>query len=94
MVDLLPGLRASEETKNKGGRKMDNIDMIPVSSSNVAEVGYEEQSQIVYVRFLNGSLYAYKGVPEHEFNELLNAPSVGSYLHKNYKNFYPYERIE
>ena len=28
-----------------------------------------------------------------EFEGLKNAPSVGSYLHRNYKNVYPYERI-
>ena len=69
-------------------------EMIPVSSSNVAEVGYNEETQEVYVRFLNGTLYVYKGVPKFEFEGLLNAPSVGSYLHRNYKNVYPYERIE
>jgi hypothetical protein len=68
--------------------------MTPVSSSNVAEVGYDEQAQEVYVRFLNGSLYVYKGVPKFEYEGLLNAPSAGSYLHRNFKNVYPYERIE
>ena len=68
--------------------------MTPVSSSNVAEVGYNKNKQEVYVRFLNGSLYVYKGVPQPEFEGLRNATSVGSYLHRNYKNVYPYERIE
>ena len=67
-------------------------DMHPVSSSNIAAVGYDAENQTVYVRFLNGSTYAYKGVPEHEFENLLTAPSVGSYLNRNYKNVYPYER--
>ena len=69
-------------------------DMIPVSSSNVSEIGYDEKNETVYVRFLNGSLYIYKGVPVTYFEGLKNAPSVGSYLHRNYKNVYPYERIE
>ena len=69
-------------------------EMISVSSSNVSEVGYANETQEVYVRFLNGSLYVYKGVPQFEFDGLLNAPSVGAYLHRNYKNVYPYERIE
>lgn len=50
-------------------------------------------NQIVYVQFLNGSLYAYKGVPEHEFTNLKTAASVGSYLNRNYKNVYPYEKV-
>jgi len=69
-------------------------EMTPVSSSNVVEVGYNEETQEVYIRFLNGSLYVYKGVPKFEYEGLLNAPSIGSYLHRNYKNVYPYERVE
>jgi hypothetical protein len=68
-------------------------EMIPVSSSNIESIGYDEQIEQVYVRFLNGSLYVYKGVPLHEFENLRDAPSLGSYLHRNYKNVYPYERI-
>lgn len=68
-------------------------DMEPVSSSNIAAVGYDVENQTVYVQFLNGSTYAYKGVPEHEFENLRTAPSVGSYLNRNYKNVYPYERV-
>ncbi len=69
-------------------------EMTPVSSSNIAEIGYDESTQEVYVRFLNNSLYVYKEVPPFEFEGLLNAPSIGSYLHRNYKNVYPYERVE
>jgi len=68
--------------------------MNPVSSSNIESIGYDEPNQEVYVRFLNNSLYVYKGVPGHEYQNLMDAPSQGSYLHKNFKNVYPYERIE
>ncbi len=68
-------------------------EMKPVSSSNIESIGYDEQNQIVYVRFLNGSIYIYKEVPVFEFQNLLEAPSHGSYLHRNFKNVYPYERI-
>ena len=71
-----------------------SVEMISVSSSNVASVGYDADNKIVHVLFLNGSEYIYKGVPLHEFEGLRDAPSVGSYLHRNYKNVYPYERIE
>ena len=69
-------------------------EMNPVSSSNIDSIGYNEQNQEVYVRFLNGNLYVYRGVPSHEFDNLIHAPSHGSYLHRNYKNVYPYDRIE
>jgi len=68
--------------------------MTPVSSSNIDSIGYNEQNQEVYVRFLNGSLYVYKGVPQHEYQNLMDASSHGSFLNRNFKNVYPYERIE
>lgn len=71
-----------------------DVDMIQVESSNVDSVGYDEMEQILYVRFLTGATYIYKGVNSYEFEGLLNAPSIGSYLHRNIKNNYPYERIE
>ncbi len=68
-------------------------EMQPVSSSNIAAVGYDAENENVYVQFLDGSTYAYKGVQEHEFENLRTASSVGSYLNRNYKNVYPYERM-
>ncbi len=65
-----------------------------VSSSNVAELGYDEVNQIVYVRFQNGTLYTYSNVPIYEYEALNNASSIGSYLNRNFKNVYPYVRIE
>ena len=70
------------------------IEMIQVSSSNVESIGYAEQQQILYVRFLNGALYIYKGVNVYEYEGLKTASSIGSYLHRNIRNIYPYERIE
>lgn len=64
-----------------------------VSSSNISAVDYDADNKTVFIQFLNGSIYAYKGVPEHEFENLRTASSVGSYLNRNYKNVYPYERV-
>ncbi|NLK46855.1 MAG: KTSC domain-containing protein [Treponema sp.] len=73
---------------------MNNPDMHSVKSSNVAALGYDADNQMVYVRFQNGTLYTYSNVPEHEYEALNNASSIGSYLHRNFKNVYPYQRIE
>jgi len=70
-----------------------SVEMKQVSSSNIFAVGYDADNQIVHVQFLQGTEYIYKGVPPHEFEGLLYAPSVGSYLNRNFKNFYPYERV-
>jgi hypothetical protein len=68
-------------------------EMFPVSSSNIVAVGYDADAQEAYVQFLNGSTYCYKGVSAHEFENLRTSASVGSYLNRNFKNVYPYERV-
>lgn len=64
-----------------------------VRSSNISEVGYDPDSQTLYVRFLNGSEYAYYGVPPDEFDALISAPSAGSYLNDAIKGQYKYARV-
>ena len=71
---------------------MPSPEMHQVASSNIESVGYDSANQIVHIRFLTGSTYLYKGVPEHEFENLRTAASVGSYLNRYFKNIYPYER--
>ena len=72
---------------------MHNIIMIPVSSSNVDSVGYDEATETLKVRFLNGSEYIYMNVPIMEYEGLLKAPSVGSYLNRNIKGTYNYQKV-
>lgn len=64
-----------------------------VRSSNVAELGYDSLTRTAFVKFNNRALYIYKGVPQSEFNNLLNSSSIGSYLNSNFKNVYPFEKI-
>ncbi len=72
---------------------MADIEMHPVVSSNVESVGYHESTQTLRVKFLNGTTYDYKNVSIVEFEQLKNSPSVGSYLNRNIKGNYAYERV-
>ncbi len=72
---------------------MADIVMIPVVSSNVESIGYDESTQTLRVRFLTGTTYDYKNVLSMEFEQLKNAQSVGSYLNRNIKGNYAYERV-
>ena len=67
------------------------MNMIPVDSSNLSSVGYENDT--LYVAFNSGGLYSYSGVPASVYSGLLNASSKGSYFHENIKNVYPYTKI-
>ena len=72
----------------KGGVCMN---MIPVSSSNLASVGYENNT--LYVSFNNGALYSYASVPRYVYEELLVADSHGKYLASHIKGIYPHTRL-
>ncbi|QGV68150.1 KTSC domain-containing protein [Clavibacter nebraskensis] len=65
----------------------------PVSSSNIAAVGYDAQSLVLEVEFLNGATYQYFDVPRAEYDGLIQAQSVGSYFAKSIKSTYRYSRI-
>lgn len=67
------------------------MNMIPVSSSNIASIGYENGT--LYVAFNCGGLYAYSGVPVSIYHGLMSASSHGSYLASHVKGIYPYRRI-
>ena len=55
----------------------------PVSSSNLASVGYDSSSRTLEVEFLNGTIYQYANVPTDRHVGLLKASSKGDYF-----NFY------
>ena len=50
----------------------------PVTSSNLASVGYDDAAQTLEVEFLDGSIYQYFGVPSAAHSALLGAESVGT----------------
>ncbi|MEY8212964.1 MAG: KTSC domain-containing protein [Colwellia sp.] len=66
------------------------MERIAVDSSNVVSVGYDEGT--LEVEF-NSGIYCYYDVPEHIFDELMASDSKGSYLHRNVKSSYSYERV-
>ena len=67
------------------------MNMIPVSSSDIASVGYEGTT--MYIRFHSGGLYAYHNVPPSVYTGLMNASSHGQYFHAHIKGRYGDTRI-
>jgi hypothetical protein len=68
------------------------MNMISVSSSNVAAIGYDDSNNQLYVRYNDGGLYVYSGVPHSIYQGLLSASSKGTYLHRYVKGTYSYRR--
>ncbi len=70
------------------------MDRIPVSSSNLASVGYDPLTTTLEVEFLNGRIYQYSGIPMEVYVGLMNAPSKGSFFHHHVRQAgYPYTRV-
>ena len=70
------------------------MDYVQVSSSNIAAVAYDDASNTLGVRFLNGGEYHYHGVPRSVFDGLLEASSVGRYFDANVKKpNYPFSQV-
>lgn len=68
------------------------VEMQYVQSSNVECVGYDPDVMELHVRFLGGpTIYVYLNVPQQVFDEMMAAPSKGSYLHQCVKDIYPFE---
>jgi hypothetical protein len=64
------------------------LDREYVSSSNIRSIGYDATSETLEIEFNSGGIYQYFGVPEHVYDELMSAPSIGTYFHQNIKDCY------
>jgi hypothetical protein len=67
------------------------MDMTPVISSNLAAVGWADDT--LRVQFLNGRTYEYEGVSEGTYHALMNSGSVGGYFMAVIKNQYPTQEV-
>lgn len=69
------------------------MELMPVTSSNIAMVGYDSETLEMHIQFRSGHVYAYYGVPEDVYHNLINASSVGSFFHYNVRGRYGDTRI-
>ena len=68
------------------------VEMTYVDSSNIEAVGYDDAAEELHVRFLTGATYVYHGVPRHIFDDLVAAPSKGSFLNREVKGVYAFAK--
>ena len=54
--------------------------LIPVDSSGVRAVGYEEERKILHIRFIDGDIYQYDGGQVGEVVDLLQSKSIGQFV--------------
>jgi hypothetical protein len=65
----------------------------PVTSSNIASIGYDENTSTLEIEFLNNSIYQYFDVPQQIYQGLIQADSHGQFLAQNIKGVYRYSKV-
>jgi len=69
------------------------MEMISVTSSNLAAVGYDYDNAVLRIQFLNGGVYDYQGVSSDVYEGLLAAGSKGQFFDQFIKKAgYPYSK--
>lgn len=62
-------------------------------SKNVSSTSYSKNDQLLTIEFKNGSQYQYREFPMEQWIELLNAPSIGTFISQAIKGHYGFIRI-
>jgi hypothetical protein len=71
------------------------VTMHPVKSSQILSVGYDQSSEILYIEFLNWTVYEYYSVTPDIASAILSpSTSVGSYFYKEIKGKFEYKKLE
>lgn len=69
------------------------MERTPVSSSNIASIGYDENSSTLEIEFHNGSVYQYFDVSQQVYDQFRHASSLGAFLASNIKGAFRYSRV-
>jgi KTSC domain len=74
---------------------VEDMEMVPVTSTQIAAVGYDADTKKMRIEFNNGSLYEYSNVTQEIFDGIVNAASPGGAFTASVKGNpkYPYVRL-
>lgn len=64
-----------------------------VSSTNLRGIGFDPETRILEVEFVNGTVYQYQEVPRAEYDALMAAGSKGGYFNANIRKKYSCVKI-
>ncbi|MGQ3284179.1 KTSC domain-containing protein [Bosea sp. (in: a-proteobacteria)] len=59
-----------------------------VTSSNLASVGYEPETETLEIEFIKSGVYQYYNVPAFMYERMMSADSVGKFFNAEIKNVY------
>lgn len=65
----------------------------PVSSSNVASIGYSRHLRALEIEFTRGAVYRFLEVPKSVYLELMESSSKGHFIAENLRERYRFVRV-
>ncbi len=68
--------------------------MTAVDSTTLRTIGYDAERQLLQIEFQNRSLYQYFDVPAAVYEELLQAPSKGTYFNQSIRPKFDFARVK
>lgn len=81
------------EKKIKAAAETETEVKTKLVSSNLAEMRYSKETQILKVFFKNGTGYKYFPVPEEVHAQFGKAESAGQFFHKYIKGVFKFEKL-
>ncbi len=70
------------------------IQRVPVSSTAMNSVGYDQSAHVLEIEFAGGEVYQYYDVPRRIYDGLMSAESHGRYFHQHIRNArFRYRRV-
>lgn len=66
--------------------------MIYVASSNIEAIGYDDDTQELHIQFVSGGYYIYSEVPRQIYEDLMAASSKGSFLNREVKSVFKFQK--
>lgn len=69
------------------------MERVPLTSSNLKEVGFDPTSRTLEVLFTDGGIYQYFDVPRSIYDGLLAAPSPGKFFHDQIRKVFRFIRV-
>ena len=67
---------------------------IPVASSHIEAIAFDEADGVLGVRFTDGSEYEYDDFDAEQFDSFMRAPSKGAYFRDEIRGVYDHRRLK
>lgn len=69
------------------------VELKPVQSSNISAVGYDPATKVLTVQFHGDTCWEYQDVESYQYEEMMQAKSLGSYFAASIKSQHKAVRV-